>query len=160
MRKGTIGFALAVLLTSLVPTVLARRSASVPILEFRTMVGVFDPFLGSANPIRGVNGAGAAWKIEEGRGELREDGKLEIKVRGLVLLSGVNPVPNFRGLVSCMTVDELNLPTVTNVSTGDFPATNTGDSDIEASVQLPEPCIAPIVFVTSPGGSWFAVTGN
>ena len=53
MRKGTIGFALAVLLTSLVPTVLARRSASVPILEFRTMVGVFDPFLGSANGIQG-----------------------------------------------------------------------------------------------------------
>ena len=160
MRKGTIGFALAVLLTSLVPTVLARRSASVPILEFRTMVGVFDPFLGSANPIRGVNGAGAAWKIEEWARRTEGGWKARDKGQRTGPLSGVNPVPNFRGLVSCMTVDELNLPTVTNLSTGDFPATNTGDSDIEASVQLPEPCIAPIVFVTSPGGSWFAVTGN
>jgi hypothetical protein len=48
---------------------------------------------------------------------------------------------------------------VENVSTDPFPATTTGDSKIEATVSLPSPCFAPIVFVTSPGGSWFAVTG-
>jgi hypothetical protein len=26
-------------------------------------------------------------------------------------------------------------------------------------VDLPSPCIAPIVFVTSPNGAWFAATG-
>lgn len=34
-----------------------------------------------------------------------------------------------------------------------------GDADIRADVELPEPCVAPVVFVTSPGGSWFSVTG-
>ena len=36
----------------------------------------------------------------------------------------------------------------------------TGDAKIDAKVALPSPCFAPIVFVTSGGGSWFAVTGR
>ncbi len=46
-----------------------------------------------------------------------------------------------------------------------FPATigpasaGGGDATIETDVVLPQPCIAPIIFVTSPGGSWFAATG-
>jgi hypothetical protein len=37
-----------------------------------------------------------------------------------------------------------------------------GDSTINAQVSLPQPCIAPIVFVTGPTGTdvWFAVTGS
>ncbi len=31
---------------------------------------------------------------------------------------------------------------------------------IEATLALPTPCLAPIVLVTSVGGSWFAVTGG
>ena len=34
-----------------------------------------------------------------------------------------------------------------------------GDAEIEAKLDLPNPCIAPIIFVTSPTGSWFSVTG-
>jgi hypothetical protein len=47
-----------------------------------------------------------------------------------------------------------------NVETGLVPATTTGNAEIEATVNLPSPCFAPIVFVTSPTGSWFAVTGR
>lgn len=35
------------------------------ILEFDTMVGVSGPFVGSSNPIRGINGGGLPWDIEE-----------------------------------------------------------------------------------------------
>ena len=34
-----------------------------------------------------------------------------------------------------------------------------GDARIRDVVDLPEPCIAPIVFVASGGGAWFAATG-
>jgi hypothetical protein len=34
-----------------------------------------------------------------------------------------------------------------------------GNAKIEEELDLPDPCLAPIVFVTSPTGSWFAVTG-
>jgi hypothetical protein len=46
------------------------------------------------------------------------------------------------------------------VLTDPFPATPDGDATIEATVDLPEPCIAPVVFVTSPTNAWFAATGG
>ena len=52
------------------------------------------------------------------------------------------------------------MATITNVPTGQFPANMRGNADIRARVRLPEPCIAPIVFVASPGGAWFAATGS
>jgi hypothetical protein len=132
------------------------------ILEFKTMVGVSGPFVGP-NAIQGIVGGGLPWAIASGKGELKADGKLEVKVRGLVLsagpLSGTNPVTTFRAVVSCQTIDAAGQPAVANVSTGEFPANNAGDSDIEAMVMLPTPCVAPIVFVTNPALRWFAATG-
>jgi hypothetical protein len=138
------------------------------ILEWQTMVGVPLAFTGTTNQavIRGVPGGGIPWRLDLGTGELSTNGHLEIKVRGLVLAAGANagtnPVNTFRGLVSCLT-DQAG---VVNVSTGNFPATTGaataggGNADIEADLDLPNPCIAPIVFVTSSGGSWFAATGG
>ena len=138
------------------------------ILEFDTMAAVIEPFTGSSNPIRNLNGGGLPWEIDEAQGELKENGKLEIKVRGLVLarrspvpdnLQGTNPIPMFRAIVSCRTI-QMGVPAIQNVMTNTFPATVTGDSKIEEMVSLPSPCFAPIIFVASPGGAWFAVTGR
>lgn len=135
------------------------------ILEFGTMVGVPQALTGTQNPIRGVNGGGLPWMIGSGSGELSASGHLEIKVQGLVFAAGPNTgsntVASFRGLVSCLKSDG----SVQNVTTDPFPATlgpasaGGGNAKIEANLSLPQPCIAPIIFVTSPGGSWFATTG-
>ena len=132
------------------------------ILEFGTMVGVAGPFRGSANNIRGINGAGAAWKLTDAKGELKTTGVLEISVSGLVLVNtGVNPLATFRAAVSCLTTDASGTAAATsNILTDPFPATPTGDAEVEAFVALPTPCIAPIVFVTTAGGSWIAATGR
>lgn len=146
----------------------AASSSGQKVLEFETMAAVVGPFVGTTNPIRGVNGGGLPWQIEQGQGELSSDGKLEVQVEGLVLLNaapvpvslrGTNPVPSFRAIVSCLTISG-GSATTANVATGTFPATTTGDSEIEATVSLPSPCFAPIIFVTSPGNMWFAVTGR
>jgi len=132
---------------------------------------VTGPFVGPANPVRGVAGGGLPWLLTAGNGSLKADGHLLVHVRGLVLanqapvppaLQGVNPFAAFRALVSCESVGAGNTAAVVNVSTGDFKADAAGDSTINASVSLPRPCIAPIVFVTGPAGTdvWFAVTGN
>jgi hypothetical protein len=156
-RVAMIGLVLAVVL---VAQASAAGSAGTPkVLEFDTMAGVVGPYVGTATPIRGVNGGGLPWRIDEGSGELRTDGRLEIEVEGLVLVAtGMNPVDQFKAIVSCQTIVG-TAATTTNVSTGTFPASMSGDSKIEATVSLPDPCFAPIVFVTSPGGAWFAVTG-
>ena len=47
-----------------------------------------------------------------------------------------------------------------NIITSGFPATRSGDSDINTTVGLPGSCVAPIVFVLSGSeDKWFAVTG-
>ena len=138
------------------------------ILKFNVMTPVTGPYVGTANPIRMVPGGGLPWMITAGTGRLSRDGRLQIHVRGLVLadspmvpanLRGINPVPDFEAIVSCQTITG-TMATVTNVSTGQFPASPRGNADIKARVKLPEPCIAPIVFVASPTGAWFAATGS
>jgi len=136
------------------------------ILEFNTMVGIPQAFTGTQNPIRGINGGGLPWTIASAQGELSTSGKLEIQVQGLVLAAGPNagknPIASFRAIVSCLKSDA----TPENVTTDPFPATTGaasaggGNAKIEANLTLPQPCIAPIIFVTSPTGSWFAATGN
>ena len=157
--------ALALLLAVQVSLAAGRGSK---ILEFDTMVGVPAGLTGAQSqaPLRGINGGGIPWTLAEAHGELRTDGRLEIEVEGLVLASGAsagsNPLATFRGLVSCVT----STGAFQNMLTDPFLATTGpasqggGNSEIEATVTLPSPCIAPIVFVTSATGSWFASTGN
>ena len=68
--------------------------------------------------------------------------------------------PRVRRLVSCQAISAADAATVTNVSTAVFPASTAGNADINATVSLPHPCIAPIVFVASPVFGWFAATGR
>jgi hypothetical protein len=138
--------------------------AAPKMLEWKTMVGVPTALTGTQMPIRGINGGGVPWTLTSAKGLLRTDGKLEIKVDGLVLATTLsNPAAAFRATVSCLTDTGATM----NVSTVDtFPATTGlataggGNARIETRLELPRPCIAPIVFVTSTGGSWFASTGG
>jgi hypothetical protein len=133
------------------------------VLEFDVMTPVVAPFTGTTHPIRGVNGGGVPWQIDRGRGDLSSDGRLNIRVDGLVLVSsGENPIPMFRGVVNCLTVASPDVGV--NLATAPVPASMDGDATIKARVELPDPCVAPIVFVTSgtgaPPGNWFATTGR
>src|SRR5436305_14912095 len=66
------------------------------IFEFKRLTAVVPPFTGAANPIRGIGGGGAPWKITPGKAELNANGELEVSVRGLVLVgSRANPVADF-----------------------------------------------------------------
>jgi len=148
------------------------------LLEWDTMIGVPRAYIAARNaPIRGVNGGGLPWVLTSGVGELSAGGKLEINVKGLVFdpndpdviargLAGRNTVAQFRAIVSCQSVDAAGNAAVVNVTSDPFAATvglavdGGGNAKIETRLALPTPCIAPVVFVTSPTGSWFAATGN
>ena len=163
--------ALVVAAIGLAPVLAANSSASAnpgTILRFGVMAPVTGPYVGTMNPIRTVPGGGLPWMIGTGNGFLTRDGHLQIHVRGLVLadssavpanLRGINPVPDFEAIVSCQTISGM-MATVTNIMTRQFPASPRGNANIRARVKLPKPCIAPIVFVASPAGAWFAATGS
>ena len=169
MKRRIAVLALVLLAVSLVATTGSTGSGdSRDVLELDVMAPVSEPFTGAANAIRDVAGGGLPWEIDKAKGALRSDGRLEVEVEGLVLarrapvpeaLRGTNPVPSFKAIVSCLTTSG-GVATTVNVSTGLVPASSDGDAEIEASLVLPSPCFAPIVFVTSPGDMWFAVTGR
>ncbi len=160
---------LGVLAVSAQPT-LAKGKGDAKVLEFDTLVGVPRPYTGAANAIRGVPGGGLPWVVGSAVGELKTNGDVEVKVTGLVLdptdqavidrgLAGVNPSAQFKVIVSCLSKDAAGAAMTVNVSSGLFPATPQGNASIEDHLSLPSPCIAPILFVTSPAGAWFAATG-
>lgn len=168
-RMGIITLAVVVLLSSLVfAAVVSPVDAKGPkTLKFQSMVGLPSALTGaqSHGPLRGISGGGLPWTIADASGELKANGDLKISVKGLVLAAGANagsnPITSFRAIVSVVKSDG----TFENVLTEAFPATTGpassggGNAEIDAHVDLPESSIAPIIFVTSPGGAWFAATG-
>ena len=166
MRKLAAA-ATAALLVLLAATGIASGSGGKDVLKWKTMATVDGPFVGAGTPVRGLAGGGLPWEIDKAKGELRSDGRLEVRVEGLVLarkdpvpaaLQGTNPIPQFRAIVSCLTpAQPVNGE---NVATDPFPASPEGDARFKGTIDLPDPCVAPIVFVTSPAQQWFAVTGR
>ncbi len=157
------------MITRSVPAKPNHDSRPRDIVAFETMYGVDEAFVGEANPIRGVVGDELPWTIAHGiRGRLTTNGHLKIRVRGLVFTNddvvppekrGINDETEFRALVSCLSEENGQVVTK-NVPTAGFPATESGDSDIDATIELPKPCVAPVVFILAGSeDKWFAVTG-
>jgi hypothetical protein len=126
------------------------------ILVFNSMTPVTGTAVGPAVNDRGLIGGGLPWAITSGSGSVTRNGHVEVGVTGLVIPArgNTNPVANFRAVVSCIAQHHV----IVNVSTGLFPASTAGDSTIVADVTLPRHCSHPLLFVTSPGAAWFAVS--
>jgi len=144
-------------------------SIEVPeILRFNSMYAVDGAFLtpdGATEPtIRDIVGDYQSWKINKFiKGVLFSDGKLIIQVRGLIFGNNdPNDETQFRALVSCLTNDN-GLIVTKNVITAPFPTGPEGNANIKAHLQLPRPCVAPIVMILNgnplDGNAWFAVSG-
>ena len=163
MRKAWIPAVVLVLALVLIVGASAGGGSNKTELSFKTMVGTVAPYLGAANAIRGISGAGAPWSLDEANGKLKANGDLRVMVKGLVITAtDSNPSADFRAVVSCLSSSNGAATTVNTVSEP-FPATATGNAKFEGHLNLPSPCLAPIVFVTNgvgdPPGVWFSITG-
>jgi hypothetical protein len=171
MRR-TIVVALVLVCAAALPSVVLAGRHQVPlpkILEFDHMYGVDGPFIGEANAIRGIPGDELPWTVQRfARGRLDPTGHLQVLVRGLVFtddpevppdLRGRNDEAQFRAMVSCLTETPAGVETA-NITTPGFPATVSGDAFIDTFVEVPNPCVAPLVLVLAGSeDKWFAVTG-
>lgn len=138
------------------------------ILQFKTMYAVNGAFLtpqGAPEPtIRDIVGDYQAWKINKFiKGRLFSNGRLIIEVRGLVFPDAPNDEDHFRALVSCLTNDNNGQIVPQNVITSPFITGPEGNANINAHLQLPHPCVAPIVMILNgdpnEGNAWFAISG-
>ena len=105
--------------------------------------------------INDVVGGGVPWAIDHGTAALASDGHLFVNVSGLVVAAThVNPVQTGRAIVTCAGHPP--------ISTAAVPFSSSGNATVFTRVDLPSPCLAPVVFfagVTAAGDRWFAVTG-
>jgi hypothetical protein len=91
-----------------------------------------------------VKPGGAPWVIRRGEAEVRRDGRVEVRVRGLVIptapQNGTNPLPGIAATVFCggKAVG----------TTAPVPFSPAGDARIEDRVaKLPQPCLVPAVLL-------------
>jgi hypothetical protein len=159
------------------PVVQAKEGTANTVLSFTSMAGVDDSFINNT-VVRGVKGDELPWDVGTVNGSLTSDGHLQLTVTGIVFaddpsvpveLRGINDEDEFRAVVSCLTNGPQpggrgrghGLVDTRNIFTDGFPATRMGDSTIDTMVTLPNPCVAPIIFVVAGSeDKWFAVTGS
>src|SRR5262249_52792171 len=125
------------------------------------------PFLGNTNPVRGFDGDDEPWIVRNATGTLDTSGNLAVLIKGLVFtdnpdpsLIGKNDEDEFRAVVSCMTVQDGTTVTEASVTTPGFHANSAGNAVIRSQVELPDPCLEPVVLIIGDEGEWLAVTGS
>ena len=170
MRRRLL--ALATLIAALAIAVaipVAAGGSTANLLKSERFVGVPKTLAGTTGAIGAINGAGQPWVIKTGKAVLSVDGNLNLKFTGLLFapdalpnLAGTNTVDTMKGAVSCLTSDGTRTATFTPafaVTTGS--GDGAGNGRVEALLDLPSPCFAPIVLITNATGAvWFAVDGH
>jgi hypothetical protein len=131
---------------------------------FADELGFFAPVLGS-NPgimIAGIPSGGAPWVVKHGFTVLREDGRLRVDVRGLILPSVGNAGPVTEVSASVVCSDAVA------ATSAAFPLSKDGNAEIHAKLQVPSPCFGTVVLVRIAGingtplpaaGPWIAASG-
>jgi hypothetical protein len=111
---------------------------------------LFGSMPGGPTPF-GVKPGGAPWDIGRGDTKVRRDGRVQIRIEGLVIptapQNGTNPLSNLAATVYCG-----GLPAGT---TSAVKFSTAGDARIDQTLAkpLPSPCLAPAVFINpAPNG--------
>jgi hypothetical protein len=103
---------------------------------------------------------GLPWVLDSGQARLRHDGRLSVRVRGLVL-----PGPPGNGTPGPITTVTASLycgdDTTAAATTASVPLSSAGNARINERVTLPAKCLAPVVLVHPNGGAaaYIAATG-
>jgi hypothetical protein len=164
LRNGRAAQVLLVAFAALAFTGIASAQTDNTELKFKGGIGVI-PVTGVAangtvnlNLVRGVNPAGP-WRIADLEAELRSDGRISIRGKGLLLAAGNGIGTNagasvraslFCGSAATATEHDTNLTGVPLAPNGDFTI-----NDL-LSPFPPTPCDHPVLLIRSTGGVWFA----
>ena len=111
------------------------------------------------NVVRGINPAGQIWVIERLRAEVRDDGRIRVDGKGLVLAGGNNIGRATGQSVFATLICEAAAPfTEHNTNPNGVPLDANGDFRIDDAL-LPAAfeCASPVLLIrNAAGGTWFA----
>jgi len=110
------------------------------------------------NIVRGVPPGAGPWRIADLRAEVFEDGRIQVRGRGLLLASGNSIGQNANQSVFATLICEASAPFVErNTTTTGVPLAPNGDFRIDDTLSLvPAGCASPVLLIRNTGGQWFA----
>jgi len=127
--------------------------------EFMGIAGA-NAAVNPSQPIAGVPAGGAPWIVSDGsHTRVREDGRITVTVRGLIIPGVGNPVPTMFASLVCddMVVDSTRPFSVTT-------GLNGGDGQVSDRISVPDrdECDNPMVLVRGniPNAPYFAVAAD
>jgi hypothetical protein len=126
----------------------------------KLLAGAVAPSVPADPKIHGVAAGGAPWVQRSGSFELRRDGRLKVRVRGLVI-----PPPTGNGTAGPVTTVTASLycGADTTGAVGTTPAaplSQSGNARISGKIALPTKCLAPIVLVNPNGIATLYIAGS
>jgi hypothetical protein len=112
-------------------------------------------------PLLGAAAGGVPWVLNAGEAKLHADGRLTVRIRGLLIPSG--PFAGTTGPVKTVTASVYCGDSSTPVGTSDsVPLANDGDARISTTVALPAKCQIPALLIHPNGslGAYIATSGS
>jgi hypothetical protein len=108
------------------------------------------------NTVRGVSPA-TPWRIAALRADVRTDGRIRVRGRGLLLASGNNIGRNGNASVFATLICEASAPFVEHSSIVSVPLEPNGDFRIDSTLDsVPLDCASPLLLIRNTSGLWFA----
>jgi hypothetical protein len=96
----------------------------------------------------GVAAGGAPWVLDEGRVRLSTDGRLDLRVRGLVIpVAPGNGTPGPVNTINASLYCGADSDTMAAATTGQVPIARDGDARIVDHVTVPATCLSPVILV-------------
>src|SRR6266853_6198001 len=110
------------------------------------------------NVVRGVNPPGQLWTIADLRADVKADGSIKVKGRGLLLAGGNGIGGNAGQSVRATLICEANAPFTLHNTDPVVPLELNGDFRIDGVLDPlpPAVCDSPVLLIRNPNGAWFA----
>ena len=143
-------------------------SADDALVKFKGGIGVIPVSSGvgaattaevvNRNIVRGVQPPGQIWRISDLQATVRNNGRISVRGKGLLLAGGNAIGGNANQSVMATLICEATAPfTLRNTSATGVPLQPNGDFQID-DVLTPAPsgCASPVLLIRNLGGAWFA----
>ena len=157
-HSSFLGTSLVVVGVVFVIVSIAQSAVAQNLVRFSGGVGVIPTGSGNTT-VRGVAAAGQIWRIEDLRADVKQDGRIRLDGRGLLLASGngVGSNANASVIATLFCANDGNIQHSSNLA--GVPLEVNGDFRIDDTLSPapPNPCTSPVLLIRSAGsGSWFA----
>ena len=166
MSAGVLFFGIVYPLSAMADDSLVKFKGGIGVIPVSAGVAV-APTLATAqtvesvnrNIVRGVQPPGQLWTIADLRADVKMDGSIKVRGRGLLLAGGNGIGGNANQSVRATLICEAAAPFVLHSTnpTG-VPLAPNGDFRIDDVLDTPppNPCASPVLLIRNPGGAWFA----